>query len=1292
MKLESQFFNKFFFSFLISIILCTLVVIAILITFTFDKYDKRTTEKIINLERNYSKLIIGSVNIIITNKFLSLQTGLNELILLYQKKAREILISEKEEELNDEYLKCLLTFDAYSCDDEETDTSALAFWISDGYTTEEDLDEHQDIKQQLIAYSHIIKNINALYELAKPDVFDYFFYFEKNELYISYPILDGCGTYFVYFMTYEYLDIEGCNQDNGDPYEAFRFKCLTFYKNIKKSKTSIFDKNYLSQNKTIFISNFYAIDDYTYKLDNKELTLCSQFDDPITEGKGYLCVNRIYKGIIDSLEEINSQVAGYFFLSNIGFSNTLYFPKEGYNPKSSSEQIYGWDIDYLLSEKAFFRDNVEKIITSNYIDFVGENIYDEIYVNGKNPNDQRFYINGKEFRYAIYPIILINLNGIKEHVMSLIYIYNHQLYLDKLDNYYNEKIIMIIIEVLIFIMFGFGLLYLINLTFNNLVKYIVIPIKNVNYMLKGINIGGKNRLKYLEFLIQKRDETLEQLNNVFINENQKMQNRKSNEINFDSINKNKKEEDYIDKDKLINKEKKSKNDSKNEIKKKVSEIDKTFDEINNYLEEELNFYDCDEQLLQYRPLEIQYLVKSLMELKDVMAFTSKDREEKNIINYAYSEQVFRNFQIKEGAIICHSNMGNLQSQLLKYDKAIYHLALSLQDNQIQKFINQNLNDELDENDSLLNRISHSFNKEEKALKNNVLLEKQISSSKYKFSKKKIGNLINVRYCRLIHAYYNFFKNLKKLKVINNENITELYVNDQFHTINYYHKVIIQFIYLSYFKNDLIKIGESIIDYIEFLIKFKFKVSSEEKYFLNIDQRDNPTFKEKQEIKKKIFDKIISWFNLFDEYISFVKSNSSLGDSKSIINDYSNSINTDNFEFNLESQTTFMFKINIQKCNFLKGKFSLYCKNYNDSLFYFTNAAKNNSIVIDGLIKKRSLKHIYKLLIKMIKKFEKLGIINLYMNKELKRNKKDKILSNKKYKIARKSSFKEAPLTFGQEFQKITEDIIKDISEFTIKQEKDIMILIDFNIYNEKDDNLTYKRNMFDIYIEEALKVLNNYLSSNDRFGVMIYMNDFKIICPLIYVSQIDAENFSKDLYRYKNDILNENIDDIENFDIDFMDFIDNNEYNFDENNNNSYSLEENSYDTNSLENNYEKINGFVKTINYIEGYLAKKEGSKNQKYIIIFTDIINIQIIEGKQIDTYFEDLRGDKHMILFLVGKNINTHRKKDNNNIEELILNQFGEKSEIIKFDNIKRIKEILSNNKDIKEEIFYPNETYK
>ena len=90
-----------------------------------------------------------------------------------------------------------------------------------------------------------------------------------------------------------------------------------------------------------------------------------------------------------------------------------------------------------------------------------------------------------------------------------------------------------------------------------------------------------------------------------------------------------------------------------------------------------------------------------MDLKEAMIFTSQDREVKNIINYFYSENVFRNFQNKEGAIICQSNIGNLQSQLLKYDKAIYHLSLSLQDSQLKKFLNQNLSDELDEGDSLL---------------------------------------------------------------------------------------------------------------------------------------------------------------------------------------------------------------------------------------------------------------------------------------------------------------------------------------------------------------------------------------------------------------------------------------------------------------------------------------------------------------------------------------------------------------------------------------------------------------
>ena len=76
-----------------------------------------------------------------------------------------------------------------------------------------------------------------------------------------------------------------------------------------------------------------------------------------------------------------------------------------------------------------------------------------------------------------------------------------------------------------------------------------------------------------------------------------------------------------------------------------------------------------------------------------------------------------------------------------------------------------------------------------------------------------------------------------------------------------------------------------------------------------------------------------------------------------------------------------------------------------------------------------------------------------------------------------------------------------------------------------------------------------------------------------------------------------------------------------------------------------------------------------------------------------------DKKISLLLVGKNkkYNTNKEKNDfndNNIkfEKLILSKYGEKSEIIYFENMKKIKTILSNNNVIKDEIIYPNELYK
>ena len=94
------------------------------------------------------------------------------------------------------------------------------------------------------------------------------------------------------------------------------------------------------------------------------------------------------------------------------------------------------------------------------------------------------------------------------------------------------------------------------------------------------------------------------------------------------------------------------------------------------------------------------------------------------------------------------------------------------------------------------------------------------------------------------------------------------MHTSYHTINYYHKIIIQYIFLCYSSNDLIKIGESILDYIEFLLKFKLKTDKNNMEYLNRMNESIPLYKEKQNIKKIYFDKIIDWFDLFDHYINY----------------------------------------------------------------------------------------------------------------------------------------------------------------------------------------------------------------------------------------------------------------------------------------------------------------------------------------------------------------------------------------------------------------------------------------
>ena len=199
-------------------------------------------------------------------------------------------------------------------------------------------------------------------------------------------------------------------------------------------------------------------------------------------------------------------------------------------------------------------------------------------------------------------------------------------------------------------------------------------------------------------------------------------NNKDNDVTEDTENDSLNNKDNLGQKENNNSIEVEKNKNINELMYSYSDFQKKFDEDSQYIEQENCFYDFNELHLQYRPLEIQNLVNSLINLKSAVILTSTDGEVEQIINYSFSEEIFRNYKNKQGAVICQSNIGNLQSQLLQFDKAIYHLALSLQDNKLKKFLNRNLSDEFDSNDSLLNSISNLFNSKKRKKKRKRIIK------------------------------------------------------------------------------------------------------------------------------------------------------------------------------------------------------------------------------------------------------------------------------------------------------------------------------------------------------------------------------------------------------------------------------------------------------------------------------------------------------------------------------------------------------------------------------------------
>ena len=1226
MELNEQFYHSFFYTFLVGVVLSFLAIAIFSIIFTNTYIDKKTGDNILELEKQFAKVNLNSMNIIITSSITKIQQSLNELISSYIKAANIVKNNENIHInlTNNNFFKGLLSLTPSFLEENKHLMEYIAYWVIDEFTDETNVKPNSTEEKQLYSFSSIIQNIYSTFSSSNYSSICYYFYFDSSELYISYPLIYDYESEFLEVMLNYEDNPKWCTDKNGNIYKTYKAKCRDYYVNSQKAKTTLFDNNSKdNKNRTIFVTDFYQ--DLGQPKSANIYTMCIQFKDPISGQNAYACSDIAQDSLVSNSDNINSKIFGYFFITLVGFNHLFYFPQMIEEALTPSEAIFTWDKNFFVKEKDDFINYIQKLMTSNYIKYINDSLWDEIYLNGENNSGQYFYFNGEKNYFSLYPIVLENLSGNKEHVLSIIYVYN-------INNYYAKIIldsgsitIRIFCQIIIFIIFGLGLLYLIVLSFDILAKYIVIPIKNCNYMLKGINIGGINRLEYINYLINRQDENADMLEKIIRN-NEKDIETSSNKMNKDienNDNDNNKENNKLDEtnNELIS------NDSnnlevneKNNFNQKI-ELHKKYDEESEYIEKEINFYNFNETLLQNRPLEIDRLIKSLIDLKQAILLTSYDQEIDKIVSYSNSSGVFNDYKNKNAMTLCQSNIGNLQIQLHEYDKSINHLALSLEDNKLKKYLSKNLSDELDESDVLLNKLYNLFDNKRtsKKLKKNKLIVKQENNTKNEFSQKIIGNLINSRYNRLIQSYFKFFSLLQKHNI---NAVKGQYMNTAFHSIDYFHKILIQYIFLSYVKNDLIKIGESILDYIEFLLKFKFKTTEENDYLLNIYnykalKKDN---NQKIIFKTKIFEKIIKWFCLFDEYVSHVRNNTPLGDDTSLLELLSNK-DILNMDLDSADQSIFLFKINVQKGEFLKGKLALYCKNYNDALFYFIRASKKKSIIIDGLIKKKALKHIYKIIDILLKKFKNYGINKMNMEEKIFEYEKMKYKYNIDRKKGKENNEKKL-VTFDKNLKEIKNSLIEDINKCNLKQAKDVIIIIDFNIYNLNEDNVEQINfSKIDSFIEQTKLILDEYLSSNDKIGIFIYKEQYQIICPLITKNKVDINSFSNDLIYHKNKIFD--INETENSEIG-----ENKENPIDNFNNfSSEGRQENSIKNIEKEktNNFNVIKNLINTINYIQTYLNIKQSKQNEKYIILFTDLFDIYSMENENIKKCFDMLNKNK-------------------------------------------------------------------
>jgi hypothetical protein len=459
----------------------------------------------------------------------------------------------------------------------------------------------------------------------------------------------------------------------------------------------------------------------------------------------------------------------------------------------------------------------------------------------------------------------------------------------------------------------------------------------------------------------------------------------------------------------------------------------------------------EEDFIETRSRDLDLLFSTLIKLKMSIGY-SKDTQltsdNDKILNYVFAKNTFNEVKNYKALYVCDSNVGNLALKCKKYDKAIFHLTESIKDPLISKKIT---------------KTTASFQGQRGDKK--TIKVSQKSSNLLAFSEKNQllmdsfkKNFLDSRYPKLIYAYRKYYSNVKRM-LKNKSDMTLLVVeSDSYslyekHSLENYETVIIDFVSMAKVVDEPKKKVEALLTYNEFLLKYRIKSSGALSDEIKL-------------LKEDYIMQVMANFTELDYILSNLQTQ--------VNNEYIKKITNLMKMYKKDSHELIELPIHvlIQKANYLKGVFCMYCGEYNKALEFF-NESKKVNIISNAIIIRDSIKKIKKII----------KTTNAKLGKQIDDMKevKQKTLLN-------------MILTIGEKMNRLQtyEDILThELDKYQINP-KDIAILINISSKMTKDSKKTNQT------LKLTESIFENLVTNDDRFSLFLYCDNTNPFIALEY--------------------------------------------------------------------------------------------------------------------------------------------------------------------------------------------------